>query len=124
MSDLFDVHSTIKQSACNRYAEEIVRGPVRALLWQGYYSYTVESEDSRTIVQFRSEKSPLDQDTVNLAKRIHPHHVPSMVYLGLFGDSAVSVWKMDKIPGVGFLAMVHDSNIKEKLLTTVVDMAK
>ena len=31
---------------------------------------------------------------------------------------------MDKIPGVGFLEMVHDDNIKTNLLTTVVDMAR
>jgi hypothetical protein len=46
------------------------------------------------------------------------------VCLGFLGDSAVSVWKMDKIPGVGFLMMLHDDNIRTKLLTTVVDMAK
>ncbi|GIZ48181.1 hypothetical protein CKM354_001125400 [Cercospora kikuchii] len=124
MSDLFDTHSNVKQTACDKYAQEVVGGPIQALDWQGYYSYTVESKDGHTIVQFRSDKSPLDQEIVDLAKRVHPDLVPGMVRLGLLGDSTVSVWKMDKIPGVGFLMMIHDDNIKTKVLTTAVDMAK
>jgi len=124
MSDLFDTHTIITQTACNKYAEEVVGGTVHALDWQGYYSYTVESGDGRTIVQFRSDQSPLDEVIVKLARRIHPELVPVMECLGFLGESTVSVWKMDKIPGVGFLEMIHDDDIKTKLLTTVVDMAK
>ncbi|KAF2764577.1 hypothetical protein EJ03DRAFT_281803, partial [Teratosphaeria nubilosa] len=123
-SDLFDTHTNVKQTACDKYAEEVVCGPVRALDWQGYHSYTVESKDGNTIVQFRSDQSPIKQETVDLARRVHPDLVPVTVRLGFLGDSAVSVWKMDTIPGVGFLMMIHDDNIKTRLLTTVVDMAK
>lgn len=108
----------------NRYAEEVVGGTVYPLDWQGYHSYTVESEDRRTVVQFRSDQSPLDDEILNLAKRIHPNLVPVMERLEFLDDPAVSVWKMDKIPGVGFLEMIHDDNIKTKLLLTVTDMAE
>lgn len=124
MSDLFETHSNVKQIACDKYAEEVVRSPVRALGWQGYYSYTVESADGRTIIQFRADKSPLEQEVVNLAKRVHPNLVPTTVRLGFLDNSTVSVWKMDKMPGVGFLAIISDDNIKTKLLTTVVDLAR
>lgn len=124
MSDLFDTHSDVKQSSCDRYAEQVVGGSIRPLAWQGYYSYTVESEDGHTIVHFRSEKSPLDQEVLDLAKRVHGQQVPLSVYLGELAGSTVSVWKMNKIPGVGFLNMVRDDEIKKKVATIVVDMAK
>ncbi len=63
-------------------AEEVVDGTVYPLDWQGYHSYTVESEDRRTVVQFRSDQSPLDDEILNLAKRIHPNLVPVMERLG------------------------------------------
>ncbi|KAH0333138.1 hypothetical protein KCU81_g9958, partial [Aureobasidium melanogenum] len=62
----------------NKYAEKVVGGAVCPLKWQGYYSYTVESEDGRTVIQFRSDQSPLDDEIVKLAKRVHPNLVPAM----------------------------------------------
>lgn len=124
MSDLFDTHSNVEQTTCDKYAQEVVGGAVQALKWQGYHSYTLESTDERTIVQFRSDQSPLDQGMVDLARKVHPDLVPQMVRLGFLDDTAVSVWRMDKIPGVGFLGMIHDDNIRTKLLVTVLDMAK
>lgn len=84
----------------------------------------MESTDGRTIVQFRSDRSPLDRRIVDLARTVHPDSVPATVLLGFLDDSTVSVWKMKKIPGVGYLTTVNDDNVKMKLLTTVVDMAK
>jgi hypothetical protein len=124
MSDLFYTHPNVKQAACDRYAAEVLGSPVHSLSWQGCHSYTVESTDGRTIVQFRSDQSPLDQKIVDLARTAHPDLVPAMVFLGFLDESTVSVWKMDKIPGVGLLTTVNDDNIKTKLPTTVVDMAK
>lgn len=124
MSDLFDTHPNIKQPACDKYAEEVLGSPIQPLYWQGYHSYTVESKDGRTIVQFRSNQSPLDQEIVDLAKRAHPNLVPKMVRLGGFEDPNVSVWKMEKVPGVGFLMMVHDDGIERKMVTTAGDMAR
>jgi hypothetical protein len=124
MSDSFDMRTNAQQTSFNRYAEEVVGGTVHPLDWQGYYSYTVESEDGRTLVQFRSDQSPLDDEIINLAKRVHPNFVPTMERSEFLDDPTVSVWKMDKIPGVGFLKMIHDDIIKTKLLVTVTDMAK
>jgi hypothetical protein len=124
MSDAFKIRTKVQQASFNMYAEEVVGGTVRPLDWQGHYSYTVESEDERTVVQFRSDRSPLDDGIINLAKRVHPNLVPAMERLEFLDDPKVSVWKMDKISGVGFLNMIDDDNIKTKLRLTVTDMAE
>lgn len=72
MSDLFLTQSTVKQSDCDDYAQAVLGGPCRALGWQGHHSYTVESENERTIIQSRSQESPLDQEVVDLAKTSSP----------------------------------------------------
>lgn len=108
----------------NRYAEKVIGSAVRPLEWQGHYSYTVESEDGRTVVQFRSDQSPLDDGIVKLAKRVHPNLVPAMERLEFLDDRTISVWKMDKIPGVGFLQLISDDEITTKLSATVKDMAE
>jgi hypothetical protein len=112
MSDAFEIRTIVQQSSFNRYAEKVVGGTVRPLDWQGYHSYTVESEDERTVIQFRSDQSPLDDRIITLAKRIHPNLVPAIERLEFLDDPTVSVWKMDKISGVGFLDMTHDDNIE------------
>jgi hypothetical protein len=124
MSDAFEIRIIVQQSSFNRYAEKVVGGTVRPLDWQGYHSYTVESEDERTVIQFRSDQSPLDDRIITLAKRIHPNLVPAIERLEFLDDPTVSVWKMDKISGVGFLDMTHDDNIETKLRLTITDMAE
>lgn len=124
MAGLFKHHKEIDRATCDRYAEKVVGGTVKALGWQGCYSYTVQSEDERTVIQFMSSDSPLDPETVHLAKKIHPDLVPKMEHLGFVDGSSVSVWKMDKISGLGFMDMECEEDIKTKLLTTVVDLAK
>jgi hypothetical protein len=96
---------------------------VRALDWQGYHSYTVESLDQRTIVQFRSVKSPLSPEKIRLAKYVHPSLVPVTEFLGTYRASSIEVWRMEKIPGVGFLEIVHDGDIVTKMLQTAEDLA-
>jgi hypothetical protein len=120
----FERRAHDKQISFNRYAQEVVGGTVYPLDWQGYHSYTVESEDRRTVVQFRSDQSPLDEEILSLAKKIHPNLVPTTERLKFLDDTTISVWKMDKIPGVGFLKMIHDDDIKAKLPLTVTDMAE
>ena len=124
MSDLFDTHPEVQKEPCDQYAKQLVGGPVRALDWQGHHSYTLESSDQKTVIQFRSGQSPLDSNVVELARIIHGRLVPKTMFLGYVPGSVVSIWKMEKIPGVGFLHMVHDDRIKEKLRTTVDDLAK
>ncbi|KAG9694712.1 hypothetical protein KCU95_g5542, partial [Aureobasidium melanogenum] len=108
----------------NKYAEKVIGSAVRPLEWQGHYSYTVESEDGRTVVQFRSDQSPLNDEIVKLAKRVHPDLVPAMERLEFLDDRTISVWKMDKIPGIGFLELISDDEITTKLSVTVKDMAE
>ncbi|CAD0090233.1 unnamed protein product [Aureobasidium mustum] len=124
--DLFDTHTKISQASCDKYAEKVLGQPVHPLGWQGCHSYTVESQDEHTVIQFRSAESPLVESTVNLAKKVHPNLVPTMEYLGFFDDTSVTVWKMSKIPGFGFAYVLDDDDvdIKTKLPATVTDMAK
>jgi len=75
-------YPNVTQDACDKYAQGVAGGPIRPLEWQGYHSYTVESLDGLNIVQFRSEDSPLRQEIVDLAQKIHPDLVPTMLYLG------------------------------------------
>lgn len=124
MFDTFEGRTHDEQTLFNGYAQEVVGGTVYPLDWQGCHSYTVESEDRCTVVQFRSEQSPLDEAILDLAKRIHPNLVPATERLEFLEDPTVSVWKMNKISGVGFLKMIHDDDIKAKLPLTVTDMAQ
>lgn len=124
MTDFWVVQPGIEQNECDRYAETVVGSTIRPLSWQGCHSYTVESNDGRTVVQFRAARSPLDENTVKLANKIHPNLVPAMERLDSFDDPSVSVWKMDKIHGLGFMMIMDDSEIMTKLTTTVVDKAK
>lgn len=125
MAEFFEASPGIEQSACDRYAEMVVGSTVRPLFWQGSHSYTVESNDGRTVIQFRAARSPLDENTVKLAKKIHPNLVPAMDRLYSFDDPSVSVWKMEKIHGDGFMiAMDINPEIKTMLTTTVVDMVE
>lgn len=54
MAEFFATHSKLSQASCDTYAEQVVGQLVRPLGWQGCFSYTLESEDERTVVQFRS----------------------------------------------------------------------
>jgi hypothetical protein len=123
MSDLFEQYPGTSQAEYDKFAEEIVSGPVRALNWQGCYSYTIESLDERTIIQFRSGESPLNPEMTALAKSIHPNFVPAMEYLGTYRESPIEIWRMEKIAGVGFLEIVSDEDIITKILNTAEDMA-
>ncbi|KAK6001304.1 hypothetical protein QM012_002635 [Aureobasidium pullulans] len=126
MFDLFDTHPEISQASCDAYAEKILNQPVRPLDWQGCHSYTLESGDEQIVIQFRSAASPLDKNTVKLAKKVHPTLVPATEYLGFFESTEVTVWKMDKIPGLGIFYVMDDDDvdIKTKLPATVTNMAK
>jgi hypothetical protein len=124
MSDAFEIRTNVQQASFNRYAEEVVGGTVHPLELQGYHSYTVESEDEQTVVQFRSDQSPLDDEIISLAKRVHPDLVPAMERLEFLDDPTVSVWKTDRIAGVGFLNMIDDDDLESKLRLTVTDLAE
>jgi hypothetical protein len=124
MSDAFEIRKKSQQASFIRYAEEVVGGTVHPSDWQGYHSYTVESEDERTVVQFRSNLSSLDDKIIILAKQVHPNLVPAMERLEFLDDPTVSVWKMDRIPGVGFLNIIDDDDIESKLRLTVTDLTE
>lgn len=120
----FVTHPEVKQIACDEYAQAILDGPTRALSWQGCRSYTVESEDGKSVIQFRSSDGPLHKEIVRLAKDIYPKLVPNMELLGCFDSSTITVWKMNRLPGVMFLELLNSDDTETKLLTTTVDLAE
>lgn len=124
MSDLFTTQTEILRALCDEYVEQVADQPVRPLDWQGCHSYTVESQDGCTVIRFRSAESPLEEGTVNLAKKAHPGLVPTMEYLGFFDDNSVTVWKMDKVPGIGFGFLLIEDDAEMKLAVAVTDMAE
>lgn len=123
MSDLFDTHTEVTQDACNEFAQEKTGGPVNAVGWQGHHSYTVESNIEQIIIQFRSKESSLDLETTALAKAIHGSLAPTTNLLGYMPNSEVYIWSMEKLPGIGFLYMIHDDDIQKKLNATMKSLA-
>lgn len=108
MSDLFETQNEVTRNGRLQYAQNLVRSSVNRMPWQGYHSYTFLSE-SGFIVQFRSEKSPLDISMTTLAKGIQRHIAPATLYQGLMPNRSVSIWIMEALPGVGQLSTVSDT---------------
>jgi DNA excision repair protein ERCC-4 len=92
--------------------------------WQGANTYTVESIDSDQIVQFRSDNEPFDAKLTALAKAVHGDLAPATQYNGSLQGSQVSIWIMEKLPGVGFDYLVSSVGTESKLETAVSDMAR
>ncbi|KIW38196.1 hypothetical protein, variant [Exophiala oligosperma] len=122
MSDLFETQNEVTQDDCDTYAQNLVKGSVTPMPWQGFHSYTLRS-NSGLIIQFRSKASPLDSSTTKLAKQVHGHLAPATTYHGLMPNSSVSVWVMEFIAGVGYL-FTASTITTAKLDITVTDFAK
>ena len=85
----------------------------------------MQSEDELSIIQFRLDTdSILREDVARLAHKIHPSLAPACERLGEMADGTVSIWKMQRMPGLGFLYLIHDEDIRSMVLTAVADMAK
>jgi hypothetical protein len=123
-SDLFANHPKTNQESCNELASQITGTPVLPMKWQGANTYTVESIDSDQIVQFRSDNEPFDAKLTALAKAVHGNLAPATQYNGSLQGSQVSVWTMDKLPGVGFDYLIFSEDIERKVDTAVSDMAR
>ncbi|KAF2219805.1 hypothetical protein BDZ85DRAFT_268354 [Elsinoe ampelina] len=123
MSDFFSVHPEMTIEVCIARAESITGQKVSALHWQGYHSCTLQSEGGQTVVQFRSEASPLDQEVMDLARNIHGRLVPKTTRIISPQSETFTVWEMEKLRGVGFLAIVSSDQIDKMVKNTVQDMA-
>jgi len=122
MSDLFETQNEVTQDDCDMYAQNLLKGSVIPIPWQGFHSYTVQSS-SGLIIQFRSKESPFDSSTTKLAKQVHGDLAPATTYHGLMPNSSVSVWVMELIAGVGYMFTASTITIA-KLDITVTDFAK
>jgi hypothetical protein len=122
MSDLFETQNEVTQDDCDTYAQNLVKGSVTPMPWQGFHSYTLRS-NSGLIIQFRSKASPLDSSTTKLAKQVHGRLAPATTYHGLMPNSSVSVWVMEIIAGVGYM-FTASTITTAKLDITVTDFAK
>jgi len=122
MSDLFETQDEVTKDDCDRYAQQLVKGPVTPMPWQGFHSYTLRS-NSGLIIQFRSKASPLYSSTTKLAKKVHGDLAPTTIYQGCMPNTSVSVWVMEIMAGIGYL-FTASTITKSKLDNTVVDFAK
>ena len=127
--NLFKGHSDVTKEACDEYARGLVTGSsptqIKQAAWQGFHSYTLLlGDDGGTVLQFRSRESPLDQDTADLAKAVHGPLAPKTEFLGRMPGAEVSVCRMERLPGVGFLTVRSESLTAEMLDLTMVSFAK
>ncbi len=124
MSDLllFETQDEVTKEDCDIYAQNLLKSSLTPNWWQGCHSYTLLS-DSKVIVQFRSQKSPLNVSMATLAKKIHPRLAPATTYHGCMPNSSVSIWEMEAMPGIGFLATLEAlTTAKQELI--IIDFAK
>src|ERR1700722_15367985 len=105
MSDLFETQDEVTQDDCDAYAQILVKSSVTPVPWQGFHSYTLQS-DSGLIIQFRSKASPLNSSMAKLAKKIHGRLAPTTTYYGLMPNSSVTVWVVEILSGIGYLFTV------------------
>ena len=101
----FFKRTSATREACNEKAASLVGGSIRPVPIQGSCSYTVYGGiRSEFIVQFRIQS--LSLETTALARKIHGDLAPTTTYHEQLGDTsqeAVSVYSLERIPGISYL---------------------
>ncbi|KAL5344119.1 hypothetical protein BJX70DRAFT_393535 [Aspergillus crustosus] len=73
------------QPECDKAAAKRTGSLVHPVPIQGSFSYTVFTDDGKSIVQFRKSASVVDMDMLALAKRIYDDVVPACAVSGVIG---------------------------------------
>jgi hypothetical protein len=136
ISEFFETQSSVTRRQCDDMALSISGSPINRAPIQGAFSYTVTAGALQSkIVQFRTQTSLLDMDTLTVARDVHPDFVPATTFHGTLGEgeaSPLSVYVMERISGTTHIeARFYDeSTTKAKLegesrrMTTVKDFAR
>ena len=81
----------------NQLAIDLVGGPVNPAPVQGVFSYTVIAGDNQSqVIQFRTQNSVLDMESLKLARKVYGQFVPHCTYHGNIGP--LSVYIVAKAP--------------------------
>jgi hypothetical protein len=100
----------VTRQQCDDLAISLVGAPLKPSPIQGAFSYTIIAGASQSkVIQFRTQISDLDMDTLNLARAIHGEVVPAFTHHGKIGShpSALSVYIMDRCSGVAYIKARH-----------------
>jgi hypothetical protein len=97
----FQRHEPISRDACDKYAADIA-GDVHPTPVQEEASYTLMAADGSKVVQFRTPRSPIDIESLNLARDMYGSiFVPGCENHGVLGH--LRVYVMDFVPGEALL---------------------
>lgn len=105
INSFFESQSSVNRQQCDELAVSLVGEPISPAPIQGAFSYTViAGANESKIVQFRTQSSVLDMETLNLARAIHGNVVTACTFQGNVGHpSPLSVYVMDKCPGATYV---------------------
>ena len=106
INSFFKSQPSVTRRQCDELAVSLVGEPVNPTAIQGAFSYTViAGVEQSKIVQFRSQDSVLDMETLKLARAIHGQVVAACTYHGNIGQSSspLSVYVIEKLPGTTYI---------------------
>ncbi|KAF2804705.1 uncharacterized protein BDZ99DRAFT_425575 [Mytilinidion resinicola] len=136
ISEFFQTQSSVSRQQCDDMALSISGSPISPAPIQGAFSYTVIAGALQSkIVQFRTQSSLLDMETLIAARDVHPDFVPATAFHGILGEgqaSPLSIYVMDRISGTTYIeARFYDKSTAEarlagesRRMTTVTDFAR
>lgn len=102
IQDFFLIHTDASREECDEIADSLLQSTILPVPIQGCFSYTVANHAQ--LVQFRASVSPLDIAVLERAREIHGSLVPRTLSHGKIGrDKPLSVYIIDKLPGVTFM---------------------
>ncbi|CEJ94735.1 hypothetical protein VHEMI10251 [[Torrubiella] hemipterigena] len=127
----FNNHTSVTRQQCDDFVAAHFQTPAEPVPIQGFWSYTLMAgDDNATIIQFRSESSPLEEENLQLIKEAATGFVPDVVCLGTIGQHRpLHIYKMNKLPGSPYVLAV-DLSIKppecaaQRQENTIRDFAK
>ncbi|KAI1367781.1 hypothetical protein F5Y08DRAFT_41925 [Xylaria arbuscula] len=96
--DRCNLPATVKDE-CDAFARSRYSGPIRAVPFQGYCSYTLFAGEE-TAVQFRPSAYKLDIEMTDTASHVFKALAPETEYLGQLAGTDLHVFSMRKLPGV------------------------
>lgn len=123
----------LTEQICVQQAAQVLGRPASSILptaIQGASSFTVTRSDARPgdlgVVQFRDLSSPLNRDTVALARRTYGHVIPACDAVTCGLSDKAHVYLMTLAGGIAFSAAqrtLYQDEGAERLTVTVADFA-
>ena len=132
INSFFESQSAVTRQQCNQLAIDLVGEPVNPAPIQGAFSYTVIAGAKQSkVVQFRTQSSILDMESLKLAQTIYGQFVAGCTYYGNIGQSSpLSVYVIEKLLGATYIearcisstSVEPSSEEKSRQFDTVADL--